>query len=201
VWLNITDGIHVAPNGTSITTPGANAQTANISITTTVKNDSVAPAVVGVVSTIVDASGKVVATVTDSAEVAAGATREVASVTKVDRPELWMPGHPAMYTLQTKLFKGPPAGGAAVDTYSTPFGIRDFKFDPAKGFSINGESMKIKGVCLHHDAGVLGAAVPIQVWERRLKLLQEAGVNAIRCSHNPPDPQLLDLYDRAWAFW
>ncbi len=196
VWLNITDGIHVAPDGTSITTPAANAQTANINIKTTIKNDSGAAAVVGVVSTIVDASGKVVATVTDSAEVAAGATREVASATKIDRPELWMPGHPAMYTLQTKLFKGPPSDGAAVDSYNTPFGIRDFKFDPAKGFSINGESMKLKGVCLHHDAGVLGAAVPIQVWERRLKLLQEAGVNAIRCSHNPPDPQLLDLYDR-----
>jgi hypothetical protein len=196
VWLNITDAIHVAPNGTSITTPAANAQTANIDITTTVKNDSSAAAVVGVVSTIMDASGKVVATVTDSAEVPAGASREVASVTRVDRPELWMPGHPAMYTAQTKLYKGSPTANTAVDTCSTPFGIRNFKFDPAKGFSINGESTKLKGVCLHHDAGVLGAAVPIQVWERRLKLLQEAGVNAIRCSHNPPDPQLLDLYDR-----
>jgi hypothetical protein len=77
-----------------------------------------------------------------------------------------------------------------------PFGIRTIAFDPAKGFSLNGQSMKLKGVCLHHDAGALGAAVPIRVWERRLKLLKEAGCNAIRCSHNPPAPEFLDLCDR-----
>ena len=97
-----------------------------------------------------------------------------------------------MYTVQTQVKRN----GAIIDQYTTPFGIRTFVFDPDKGFSINGQSMKLKGVCLHHDAGALGAAVPIQVWERRLKLLKDAGCNAIRCSHNPPAPEFLDLCDR-----
>ena len=84
----------------------------------------------------------------------------------------------------------------SVDKCDTSVGIRTFNFDPVKGFSLNGQSMKLKGVCLHHDAGTLGAGVPIQVWERRLKLLKDGGCNAIRCSHNPPAPEFLDLCDR-----
>ena len=76
------------------------------------------------------------------------------------------------------------------------FGIRSVKFDPDKGFFLNGKSLKIKGVCIHHDAGCLGAAVPEKVLERRLRLLMDLGVNAIRTSHNPPAPELLDLCDR-----
>ena len=101
-----------------------------------------------------------------------------------------------MYTVETHAMPAVRNGGTTVDRYHTPFGIRSFKFDPAKGFSINGQGLKLKGVCLHHDAGALGAAVPVEVWQRRLKLLQEAGCNAIRCSHNPPAPEFLDLCDR-----
>jgi beta-galactosidase len=74
-------------------------------------------------------------------------------------------------------------------------GIRNFGFDPDKGFSLNGQSMKVKGVCLHHDAGSLGAAVPREVWERRLKTLKSLGCNAIRTSHNPQAPALYELCD------
>lgn len=83
-----------------------------------------------------------------------------------------------------------------VDETTTPFGIRTAVFDPDHGFSLNGNSLKLKGVCIHHDAGSIGAAVPEKVLERRLRLLKEIGVNAIRTSHNPPDPELLDLCDR-----
>ena len=83
-----------------------------------------------------------------------------------------------------------------MDETETPFGIRTATFDADKGFFLNGVSTKLKGVCLHHDAGSLGAAVPEKVLERRLRLLKEIGVNAIRTSHNPPDPELLDLCDR-----
>ena len=83
-----------------------------------------------------------------------------------------------------------------IDETSRPFGIRSVKFDPDKGFFLNGKSLKIKGVCIHHDAGCLGAAVPEKVLERRLRLLMDLGVNAIRTSHNPPAPELLDLCDR-----
>ena len=86
-------------------------------------------------------------------------------------------------------------GDKTLDTVETPFGIRTFNFDANKGFTLNGQSMKIKGVCLHEDAGALGAAIPIQVWQRRFAILKEAGCNAIRTSHNPPDPEFLDLCD------
>jgi len=86
------------------------------------------------------------------------------------------------------------------DEQYTPFGIREFHFDADKGFFLNGKNLKLKGVCIHHDAGSLGAAVPDKVLERRLRLLKEIGVNAIRTSHNPPDPELLDLCDGS-VFW
>jgi beta-galactosidase len=86
--------------------------------------------------------------------------------------------------------------GTVVDETETPFGIRTATLTRTKGFFLNGVSTKLKGVCLHHDAGSLGAAVPEKVLERRLRELKEIGVNAIRTSHNPPDPELLDLCDR-----
>ena len=83
-----------------------------------------------------------------------------------------------------------------IDDAETPFGVRTIRFDPDTGFFLNAQPLKLKGVCMHHDAGSLGAAVPDKVWERRLRALKELGVNAIRTSHNPPAPELLDLCDR-----
>ena len=88
------------------------------------------------------------------------------------------------------------ADGAVLDNDATPFGIREFKFDPKTGFSLNGKNMKLKGVCLHQDVGGLGAAVPLRAWERRFEILKELGCNAIRTAHNPPAPEFLDLADR-----
>ena len=86
--------------------------------------------------------------------------------------------------------------GSVVDEDAVPFGIREFRFDAATGFWLNGRNFKIKGVCLHHDGGAFGAAVPLRVWERRLEILKRLGVNAIRTAHNPPAPEFLDLTDR-----
>lgn len=87
-------------------------------------------------------------------------------------------------------------GKNVLDEESVAFGIREFHFDPATGFWLNGRNFKLKGVCLHGDAGGLGAAVPLAAWERRLNTLRSLGVNAIRTAHNPPAPELLDLCDR-----
>ena len=106
-------------------------------------------------------------------------------------PRLWSPDHPSLYRLQCEAVHG----GRVTDTLTVAAGIRSFRFDPDKGFFLNGESMKIKGVCVHHDAGCLGAAVPKSVWKRRLEKFKAAGCNAIRTAHNPPDPDLLDLCD------
>lgn len=109
----------------------------------------------------------------------------------VPQPELWSPDHPFLYTLQGQTLKN----GQVTDTVSLPFGIRAFRFDADQGFFLNGESMKLKGVCVHHDAGCLGATVPKKVWLRRLRAFKAAGCNALRTAHNPPDPDLLDACD------
>ncbi|MDQ8188021.1 sugar-binding domain-containing protein [Pelagicoccus sp. SDUM812002] len=109
----------------------------------------------------------------------------------VKAPLLWSPKSPTLYELETTLFEGEEA----IDSTSTRVGFRSLTFDPNKGFALNGEWMKIKGVCLHHDAGILGAAVPKIVWRERLKTLKEIGVNGIRMSHNPQATDLYDLCD------
>ncbi len=109
----------------------------------------------------------------------------------VPNAKLWSTDSPYMYTLQCHAFKN----GRPTDTAAIRFGIRTINFDPNKGFFLNGVNMKLKGVCVHHDAGALGAAVPAAVWERRLKKLKAAGCNALRTAHNPPSSDLLDLCD------
>ncbi len=110
---------------------------------------------------------------------------------RVANPELWRPENPVLYTLRCETGRN----GIVTDTEEIPTGLRVFRFDPDLGFFLNGVNMKLKGVCIHHDAGTLGAAVPKSVWARRLKKLKECGCNAIRTAHNPPDPLLLDLCD------
>ena len=112
---------------------------------------------------------------------------------KIPQPQPWNVGSGYLYTVETRLFNA--QSGDSIDGSSMHMGLRTLKFDPDKGFLLNGVNMKVKGVCLHHDAGVLGAVVPRDVWERRLVNLQAIGVNAIRMSHNPQAPVVYDLCD------
>ena len=107
-------------------------------------------------------------------------------------PRRWGPADPFLYTLCGEAEKN----GTVCDRLEIPFGVRTAVFDADKGFFLNGENMKLKGVCVHHDAGCLGAAVPESVWRIRLEKLKAMGCNALRTAHNPPDPDLLDLCDR-----
>ncbi|MGI6317069.1 MAG: sugar-binding domain-containing protein [Christensenellales bacterium] len=109
----------------------------------------------------------------------------------VDKPRLWSPEDPALYTAEVILSRD----GEAADILEVPFGIRRIEYRPYTGFLLNGVPTKFKGVCVHHDGGPLGAAVPETLWETRLRTLKELGCNAIRFSHNPPAPELLDLCD------
>ena len=109
----------------------------------------------------------------------------------VTRPHRWDLNDPYLYLLRTMLLKG----NQPIDGNEINVGLRSLQFDANKGFALNGRWMKIKGVCLHHDAGTLGAAVPDDVWRRRLENLKQIGVNAIRCAHNPQAPVLYDLCD------
>ena len=110
----------------------------------------------------------------------------------IQNAELWSPDNPVLYNLCCKSLRN----NVSTDEINIPFGIRKAVFDADKGFFLNGENMKLKGVCVHHDAGALGAAVPMSVWERRLKKFKAAGCNALRTAHNPPSSDLLDLCDR-----
>lgn len=112
---------------------------------------------------------------------------------RIPNPELWSTASPNLYTLVTTVRD---QKGKVIDRYSIPYGFRYYAFDPQKGFSLNGKQMKLNGVCLHHDLGALGAAVNTRAIERQLQIMQDMGVNAIRTSHNPPAPELLDLCDR-----
>lgn len=134
-----------------------------------------------------DSNGKVVARASRAAK--AGTKGSVKL--KIASPKLWDIDSPNLYDLSVKLL----VGGKVTDTASCRVGLRTLGFDPDKGFALNGRNMKVKGVCLHHDAGVLGAVVPKEVWKRKLMNLKEIGVNAIRMSHNPQAPVVYDLCD------
>jgi len=192
VRLRITDKLRVAHWGTFVTTPEVAKNSATVRVETTIENDCAQSRPFSLQSEIVAPDGRVIGTTRTASRLANGTNKVVVQKIAIRQPQLWMPDTPRLYTLRSRL----SSESATADEVETPFGIRTLRFDPDKGFSINGTPMKFKGVCIHHDAGCLGSAVPEKVLERRLRLLKELGVNAIRTSHNPPAPELLDLCDR-----
>ena len=177
VWLTTTHSSHFNHWGVHVVTE-ANG---TVSVTSDVTIDY-PPSFCKVRNTILDDKGNAVATSTSSR-----ATDKL----KVRRPHPWSIEDPYVYTVRTELMKGKEV----IDTYVTTTGFRSFRFDAQKGFSLNGKSMKINGVCEHHDLGCLGAAINEDAIHRKLTILKEMGVNAIRCSHNPPAPELLNMCD------
>ena len=192
VRLVTTNTVHVDHWGTYVTSPEVNAQSARVRIRTTVRNESPAGRRVTVRTVVYDAAGGVVATASSAGSTPPDSTREFAQELVVRRPKLWSVERPYLYRAVTRV----ECGGALCDDYTTPFGIRSFSFRADSGFFLDGEHVKIRGVCLHHDLGALGAAVNDRALERQLRIMKDMGVNAIRTSHNPPAPELLDLADR-----
>jgi beta-galactosidase len=192
VWLVTTGPVHFAQWGTSVRTPEVSSDRALVTIATRVQNESDRAARCSLKTEIVDTFGKVVASETVSAEIQAGAEHVADQHIEVQQPALWSVETPALYTAWQSLSQS----GTEEEMLSTPFGIRSAAFDANNGFLLNGTRIKLNGVCLHGDAGCVGTAVPERMWERRLEILKEIGCNAIRCSHNPPAPEFLDLCDR-----
>lgn len=193
VWLDVTAPVHVAEWGTYVTTPQISDDKATVSVKTEVRNQSDNEVKVEVRQTVLDASGKPVSKGSaGSLAVSPDVTRTVPISLTVANPHRWDMDHPYLYTLITEIVDGE----RLVDKYSTTFGIRTIAFDRDKGFLLNGRARKLHGVCLHHDLGALGAAVNRRATERELQILKFAGVNAVRTSHNPPSPELLELCDR-----
>jgi beta-galactosidase len=192
VRLCVTDRLRIAHWGTYITTPSVTADAATVQIETTVQNGSDRAQSFVIQLDIFDASGQIAATANGPGSADTNAAQTITQTLVLQHPRLWSVESPTLYTIRSRLLDG----ATLKDETLTPFGVRTIRFDPDKGFALNGASMKLKGVCIHHDAGPLGAAVPEKVLERRLRSLKELGVNAIRTSHNPPAPELLDLCDR-----
>ena len=187
VWLTKTGQVRVAPDGTYVSSDPSASQ---VSVQVRVLSSSTKE--VKVVNTIIDASGKAVA----SASAPVSVSPDSESVSEMDialaDPHVWDIDDPYLYAMVTEIW----LGEELADRYETVFGVRAFEFDAEKGFILNGRKVVINGVCLHHDFGCLGAAFNVNAARRQLEILKDMGCNAIRTSHNPPAPQLLDLCDR-----
>ncbi len=192
VWLTTTNNLHVAHWGTFVTTPQIAEAAANIQVKTRINNEGKTTAKCTLATSILDQDGKVVQTDETSQEVGANGEYEFVQVLKLDKPNLWSVDTPYLYKVRSTVRDS----SGVVDVYDTLFGVREAVFDADKGFLLNGQRVKINGVCLHHEAGPVGAAVPARMWERRLEVLKGMGCNGIRTSHNPYSPEFMDLCDK-----
>jgi beta-galactosidase len=192
VWLRILDSVHVAQWGTFVTTNNVSEQYADVDMTTTIDNTSTHNQKLTLTTHFFAPSGEEVASLTSKIKVPANSSKECKQQTSLTNPKLWSVDTPNLYRIVTELSDGKKV----IDTYETTMGVRYYKFDAETGFSLNGKPMKINGVCMHHDLGALGAAVNVRAIQRQLEIMKEMGANAIRTSHNPPAPELLDLCDR-----
>jgi beta-galactosidase len=198
VWLVKTAPIHVGHWGTFITTTDVNRSAATVDLKVSIDNNSVSPVNATVKTQVYElANGQkagkpVSSSAPDGLTIAAGATVSSMMTMRVDSPKLWNLQEPNLYSAVTTVEQN----GKTIDSYETVFGIRTIKFDVDQGFLLNGEHVRINGVCDHHDLGPLGAAINTRALERQIELLKQMGVNAIRTSHNPPAPELLELCDR-----
>lgn len=194
VYLTVANPLHVARYGTFVTTPNleeAYAEgRADVNIQTKVTNASGQSAEVKVRSIIYDAAGAEVASVESEVQtVGADSVTDFEDNTVIPNPTLWSIDQPYRYTLVSEVIDQ----GQVVDTYETRFGARYFEFDNNEGFSLNGEYMKLHGVSMHHDLGALGAAVNTRAVERQMQIMKDMGVNAIRSTHNPTSPELIEV--------
>ncbi|MBN2243311.1 MAG: DUF4982 domain-containing protein [Acidobacteria bacterium] len=192
VWLLATRPLHVGYWGTFVTFPRISEDAATVRVRTRVENDGDGRAECTLVTSVIDRDGNTVRSAEAVQEIGANQEYGFVQEMEVENPNLWLVEEPYLYTVRSTV----RLSGEAVDEYDTPIGIREAVFDADRGFLLNGKQVKLNGVCLHHDAGCVGAAVPDAVWARRLKILREMGCNAIRTSHNPYAAEFMDMCDR-----
>jgi len=194
VWLSKTDPLHVAHSGVFVTSEVPKGSVlATVTIATEVQNESDAAQTCQIVSQVMDEAGTEVAMARSApTDVPAWGTAQLKQQVKVPDAKLWEVDTPHLYQLHTTL----EVAGAAGDQTQTTFGIRTFRWDPEISLTLNGDQLKVKGMCNHQDHAGVGSALPDRLQEFRIKRLKEMGVNAYRTSHNPPTPELLDACDR-----
>lgn len=193
VRLVAKDAVHIPQYGVFVTTPQVNEKEAVVKVSSELINNSNSTKTVSMKVEVIDPNGKIVATAENKSMKVSPKQQTIFGLElKVKNPQLWHVDKGILYKAVTQI----RSNGKTLDDETIPFGIREFHFDADTGFWLNGKNFKVKGVCVHHDGGAFGAAVPLAVWERRFKEFQKIGVNAIRTAHNPPAPEVLDLADR-----
>ncbi len=192
VKLISTGTTHIDKWGVFVTTPKISTDKATVHAQIQVLNQSAASNNIVIETSIMAPNGSVVSNNQLKLSIAAAQQKIVDQDLTVTQPQLWTLEKTNQYTAIVTV----KVNNKIIDTYKTIFGIRTIQFDAEKGFLLNGNAVKIKGVCLHHDGGAFGSAVPLGVWEKRILALKELGVNGIRTSHNPVAPEFLSLCDQ-----
>lgn len=192
VWLTKTAPLHVARWGTFVSSTLRDGVAA-LTVQTRLENQGADPGLVSINHQVVDSDGSVVLSSTGQArQLEAGASLRDDQHLRLPQPRLWSMNDPHLYRLVTTVRDG----AAVIDRYETAFGVRDVRWDPDSGFWLNGQNVKLKGVNIHQDHAGVGVALPDQLQTWRLHQLKAMGVNAIRTSHGPPSPELLDAADK-----
>jgi len=192
VWLTVTEPVHVAVWGVYITTPVVSKNSAVIQVKSTINNEQISAGNISLLTTILSPSGKTVAQTQKALMLEANASKTDSQNITLSNPILWSLEAPELYKVVTEI----KSGNKTIDRVETSFGIRSIRFDASNGFTLNGKRVILKGGCIHHDNGPLGAAAIDRAEERKIELLKELGYNALRLSHNPPSQQLLNACDR-----
>ncbi|RVT79637.1 glycoside hydrolase family 2 protein [Flavobacterium sufflavum] len=192
VWLTVTDPVHVDTWGINITTPEVTQDKAIVKISSTIKNKQASNSDILLVTNILNPSGKIVGSTQKKLQLEAGKSIIDEQTVTISNPALWSLETPQLYKAITEIKNG----DKTIDEVETNFGIRSIKFDGTEGFSLNGKKLILKGGCIHHDNGPLGAVSVYKAEERKIEILKKNGYNAIRASHNPPSQALLDACDK-----
>jgi len=190
--LKIVSSVHLKSHGTYITTSDVSAESATISIVSSILNKDSETVRSSVRLSLLNRDNKIVARAEGDKNIKAGEIKDIEQEIILKNPLLWSPEEPVLYKLVTEIV----VDEEVVDKTEQLFGIRTISFDAAKGFQLNGKTVLLKGGCIHHDHGPLGAKAFPRAEERKIELLKQAGFNALRMAHNPPSKALLDACDR-----
>jgi beta-galactosidase len=185
-WIDVKEKVHVPASGIFIRTKGS-----RIEIDTEVANNCSKSAKVTLITTVKNPAGMIVASVEDGMKIVPLSSQSIGQSIILENPDLWSIDTPNLYTAVTEV----KLGRKIVDLVETRFGVRDVEWKPESGMWINGENIKLQGVCNHQDAGALGAAVPDKILRYRIQQLKDMGCNSIRTAHNPQTPQFYDMCD------
>jgi beta-galactosidase len=192
VWLHVTDPVHLEPWGIAIQTPSVTDAAALVAVTAEIANTTAAARPVSIQWRVLDPDGREAARAETRASTEPESVTRAAQTLQVPRPRRWSVDQPVLYRLETRLL----GDAGEQDQIEIPFGIRTFRFTPAEGFVLNDQPLLLKGGCVHHDCGPLGAQSLDRAEERKVEVLKASGFNAVRCAHNPPAPAFLDACDR-----